>query len=148
MPDDTGITSSWHGNVTLIEINRPQARNALDSAGVAALKAAFLAFENDDSARVAVLHGRGGTFCAGADLKEMAHGANYEAWAGNLSGMLGGALAKPLVGAVSGHAVAGGLGVALYCDLRIVEPQPFQWRRGECGEAGAANGGIPKIDVL
>ncbi|MCH9674760.1 MAG: crotonase/enoyl-CoA hydratase family protein [Gammaproteobacteria bacterium] len=102
-----------------IAINRPRARNALNGAAMQQLKSAFRAFDNEDSASVAVLSGRGGSFCAGADLKEMADAANYEAWAGDLHGMLGAPLSKPLIGAVEGHAVAGGLGVALYCDVRI-----------------------------
>ncbi|MEM7253980.1 MAG: crotonase/enoyl-CoA hydratase family protein [Pseudomonadota bacterium] len=107
------------GPVWLIEINRPGARNALNGSALHALQAAFKGFEADASAHAAVLTGRGGAFCAGADLKQMADDADYRAWAGDLHGTLGRALSKPLIGAVEGHAVAGGLGVALFCDVRI-----------------------------
>lgn len=106
--------------VTTIIINRPHARNALDLEATAALGNALRDFEQDDSARVAVLSGAGNAFCAGADLKELATGAVYDAWAG-ADGPLSRALAKPVIAAVAGHACAGGLGLALWCDLRIVE---------------------------
>ncbi|MCB1739915.1 MAG: enoyl-CoA hydratase/isomerase family protein, partial [Gammaproteobacteria bacterium] len=105
--------------IQVIEIARPQARNALDRASARALHDALRAFESDDSVSVGVLHGRDGNFCAGADLKELASGELYDAWAGSSAGMLGAPLSKPLIAAVEGHAVAGGLGVALYCDIRI-----------------------------
>ncbi len=60
-------------------------------------------------------------FCAGADLKEVATGVVYDAWAGTEDGMLGAPLSKPLIAAVEGHAVAGGLGISLYCDIRIAD---------------------------
>jgi enoyl-CoA hydratase len=110
------------GPVTTISIDRAHAKNALDGATVRALRAAFNTFDADESAAVAVLYGMHGSFCAGADLKEMADGANYEPWAGSGEGMLGAPMNKPMIGAVSGHAVAGGLGLALYCDIRIADP--------------------------
>jgi enoyl-CoA hydratase len=106
--------------VTIIIVNRPEVRNALDREATAALGHALRDFEDDDSALVAVLHGAGGAFCAGADLKELAGGTKYEAWAGE-SGPLSRPLAKPVIAAVAGHACAGGLGLALWCDLRIAE---------------------------
>lgn len=108
------------GAVTTIIINRPEVKNALDRETTQALGAALRAFELDDTARVAVLCGAGGAFCAGADLKELASGAVYEAWAGE-HGPLSRPLSKPVIAAVAGHACAGGLGVALWCDLRIAE---------------------------
>ena len=108
------------GPVTTIIINRPEVRNALDRETTQALGEALSAFELDDTARVAVLYGTGGAFCAGADLKELAGGAVYEAWAGK-DGPLSRPLSKPVIAAVAGHACAGGLGVALWCDLRIAE---------------------------
>ncbi len=108
------------GAVTTLIINRPGARNALDLEATAALGAAFRAFEEDDSARVAVLWGAGNAFCAGADLKELASGAVYDAWAGS-EGPLSRPLSKPVIAAVAGHACAGGLGLALWCDLRVAE---------------------------
>jgi len=108
------------GPVRTIIINRPEVRNALDRESVAELAAAFEAFERDGSAQVAVLWGSGGAFCAGADLKELAAGTVYDAWAGE-RGPLARPLSKPVIAAVAGHACAGGLGLALWCDLRIAE---------------------------
>lgn len=114
------IVVERHEGVTTIVINRPEVRNALDREATAALGAALRAFEADESALVAVLHGAGGAFCAGADLKELASGSKYEAWAGQ-DGPLSRPLSKPVIAAVAGHACAGGLGLALWCDLRIAE---------------------------
>jgi enoyl-CoA hydratase len=109
------------GPVTTIIINRPRARNALDREATLALAAAIQAFERDAEARVAVLAGAGGHFCAGADLKELASGIDYLPWAGSAEGPLHRPPAKPVIAAVAGHACAGGLGVALWCDLRVAE---------------------------
>ena len=121
MLDELPVQVTQDDLTTLITINRPTARNALDAHAVTLLKQAFRDFDANDSSKVAVLHGRGGTFCAGADLKQVAKGANYEPWAGSLEGMLGAPLSKPIIAAVEGHAVAGGLGVALYCDIRVAD---------------------------
>ena len=112
-----------NGPVTTIVLARPEVRNAVDRPTAAALAAAFRAFEADEGAAVAVLFGEGGTFCAGADLGAFARGD------GNVidvegDGPMGPSrmlLAKPVVAAVAGHAVAGGLELALLCDLRVVE---------------------------
>lgn len=109
------------GPVTTIIINRPQARNALDNEAAHGLAAALRAFEADTGAQVAVLTGAGGAFCAGADLKEMGAGTDYFPWAGSDEGPLRAPLSKPVIGAIEGHACAGGLGVALFCDIRIVD---------------------------
>ncbi|NYT61576.1 crotonase/enoyl-CoA hydratase family protein [Alcaligenaceae bacterium] len=110
-----------NGPVTTIIINRPEVRNALDLEATALLAAAFDEFEHDPSAKVGVLWGAGGAFCAGADLKELAGGAAYEPWAGSADGPLRRPLNKPVIAAISGYACAGGLGVALWCDLRVAE---------------------------
>ena len=109
------------GPVTTIVLNRPEVRNALDNEAIELLGDAFRAFEADDAARVAVLTGADGAFCAGADLKEMSQGADYDAWAGSDNGTLRAPLSKPLIAAVEGHACAGGLGISLYCDLRVAD---------------------------
>ena len=115
------ILVSDDGSVRIITINRPEVRNALNLEAAAALGRAFDAFEADGAARVAVLTGAAGSFCSGADLKEMAAaGAMYEPWAGP-NGPNGRILTKPLLAAVAGHACAGGLGAALRCDIRLAD---------------------------
>ncbi|HEX5726294.1 MAG TPA: crotonase/enoyl-CoA hydratase family protein [Longimicrobiaceae bacterium] len=111
------------GSVTLIGLNRPEARNAVDRETAAALAEAFRAFEVDAEARVAVLHGTGGHFCAGADLKRLAAGEGNRVEPSG-DGPMGPTRlrpAKPTVAAIAGHAVAGGLELALWCDLRVME---------------------------
>lgn len=113
------------GPVTTIVINRPKSKNALDNEAARGLAAALRSFEADPEARVAVLTGQktdtGGAFCAGADLKELGSGTDYFPWAGSDDGPLRHPLAKPVIAAIEGHACAGGLGVALFCDIRIVD---------------------------
>jgi enoyl-CoA hydratase len=117
------VRSETQGAVTTIILDRPDRRNAVDRATGQALVAAFRAFERDKDARVAVLWGANGTFCAGADLKAVAAGPKKRKLAYG-DGPLGPTrmlLAKPVLAAVSGYAVAGGFELALWCDLRIVE---------------------------
>jgi len=110
-----------NGPVTTLIINRPKSKNALDNEAAQALADSLHAFDADPEAHVAVLTGAGGTFCAGADLKELGSGVDYFPWAGSERGPLRAPLSKPVIAAIEGHACAGGLGVALFCDIRIVD---------------------------
>ena len=111
------------GPVTTVVLSRPEARNAVDRPTAEALAAAFREFEADDDAAVAVLWGEGGTFCAGADLKGLGTDRQnrVEPDGDGPMGPTRMRLSKPVVAAVSGYAVAGGLELALWCDLRVVE---------------------------
>ncbi len=141
MKNPSLILSEKKGPITTVIINRPEVRNAVDRPTAEALCEAFRAFEADPEARVAVLTGAGAFFCAGADLKAISEGrANRMEEDGD--GPMGPSrmfLSKPVIAAVSGYAVAGGLELALWCDLRVME------RDAVCG-VFCRRWGVPLID--
>jgi enoyl-CoA hydratase/carnithine racemase len=123
------------GRVWTVIHSRPQAKNAMDPASAEALEQAFLEFERDGDAAVAVLWGEGGAFCAGFDLKHAAKGSTLDAQAYPVDererlprGPMGPTrlvLDKPVIAAVAGPAVAGGFEIALWCDLRVMEQSAY-----------------------
>ncbi len=128
------VTVEKQGVVTTVILHRPEARNAVNPATAQALYEAFVAFENDAEARVAVLYGEGGVFCAGYDLKTVGSSGQ---WFQQLHFGKEGAppvgpmgptrldLRKPVIAAIAGPAVAGGMELALWCDLRVMEESAY-----------------------
>jgi enoyl-CoA hydratase len=132
------VTTEKLDDVWIVTLDRPEVRNAVDSPTARALHDAFLAFEDDPAARVAVFHGTHGHFCAGWDLQYGARLADtgdtggldldFDASDTRTLGPMGPSrlqLSKPVVGAVSGAAVAGGMELALWCDMRVMEEDAY-----------------------
>jgi len=126
MSEPDAVLIERDGPVTIISINRPHCRNAVDGATAHKLYLAFLAFDADQDASVAVFTGTGGYFCAGADLKAVANGdreKKREVGGHNTIAPMGPSrlrLSKPVISAVDGFAVAGGMELALWADMRVV----------------------------
>ena len=134
----TAVTTENLGDVWIVTLDRPDVRNAVDSPTARALHAAFLAFEDDATAKVAVFHGANGHFCAGWDLQ---YGAKLAAQGDTVDldldfnaddpralGPMGPSrlqLTKPVIAALSGAAVAGGMELALWCDMRVMEEDAY-----------------------
>lgn len=150
-----GIVVTTADAVTVVTINRPERRNAVDPATARELYAAFLAFEADPAARVAVLAGADGAFCAGFDLKAAGSG-DADDWIAGLDipecwddpagdprpGPMGPSrlmLSKPVIAAIEGHAVAGGMELAAWCDLRVMA-------EGAVAGVFCRRWGVPLID--
>jgi enoyl-CoA hydratase len=142
-PAMSTVSVETRDRIAIVTIERPERRNAVDGETAKALYEAFKAFDADEGLDVAILQGRGGTFCAGADLKAISAGGGNPVHAEGDFGPMGVtrlALGKPVIAAVEGHAVAGGLEVACWCDLRVAA-------EGSAFGVFCRRFGVPLIDL-
>src|SRR3990167_9851155 len=131
------------GRIAIVTIERPESRNAVDAPTAQELYDTFKAFDADPDLDVAILQGRGGTLCAGADLKGVSEGRGNPVHRDGDLGPMGCtrlALSKPVIAAVEGHAVAGGIEVAAWCDLRVAA-------EGAVFGVFCSRFGVPLIDL-
>jgi enoyl-CoA hydratase len=136
------IITTKQDRISTIVINRPEVRNAVDGPTAFELSEALREFDPDDTAHIAVLTGSRGNFCAGADLKAISSGAHHNRLDETGDAPMGPSrmfLSKPVIAAVAGYAVAGGLELALFCDLRVVE-------KGAVFGVFCRRWGVPLID--
>ncbi|KAJ8982777.1 hypothetical protein NQ317_018190 [Molorchus minor] len=140
------------GHITTIGINRPEKRNCLDQSTVASIRTAIEDFENDKGSMVAVLYGTGGNFCSGIDLDELANLENSSEInslsANGFMGLSQKYVKKPMVAAISGYAVAGGLELALMCDLRVMEDTAVVGLYGRRFGVPLTDGGTVRLQAV
>ena len=145
MSDAAEVFTEVEGGVLIVTINRPEARNAMNKAAAEAISAAMDRLEAEDDLRVAILTGAGGTFCSGMDLKGFLRGESPSVPGRGFGGLSQWTPGKPVIAAVDGYALAGGMELALSCDLIVANVNSkFGIPEAKRGLAAAA-GGLIKL---